>query len=258
MHDYIFQVIAAVGGVLVNVDSTESCPTAAIQEALDDDTAAVVHYLGKQTLEQLAEVVAVAEPRSIPVIVDAAAQLPPRSNLTEPVRLGAGLVVFSGGKALRGSQSSGLVVGKEELMGLLAAVELFLDGSDEEDHRRLARRRRADRQGIDDVRARVDEGDELFFPGGVPRVRIELLGDRTAPRRRAQHLHGRLGRWHVRRPDGPAVGRGPAGRPRSPRSADAGLERSASSGSPTSSGPVGSAPVLQCYVEVQLGPVDFN
>ena len=116
VHDYIFQVIAAVGGVLVNVDSTESCPTAAIQEALDDDTAAVVHYLGKQTLEQLAEVVAVAEPRSIPVIVDAAAQLPPRSNLTEPVRLGAGLVVFSGGKALRGSQSSGLVVGKEELI----------------------------------------------------------------------------------------------------------------------------------------------
>ena len=57
-----------------------------------------------------------AEPRGIPVIVDAAAQLPPRSNLTEPVRLGAGLVVFSGGKGLRGPQSSGLVVGKAELI----------------------------------------------------------------------------------------------------------------------------------------------
>ena len=107
-----FQVIAATGGVMVKVGSKESCPTAAIAEALDDDTAAVVHYLGKQTLEQLAEVVAVAEPRGIPVIVDAAAQLPPRSNLTEPVRLGAGLVVFSGGNGLRGPQSSGLVVGK--------------------------------------------------------------------------------------------------------------------------------------------------
>ena len=208
VHDYIFQVIAAVGGVLVKVGSTESCPTAAIEAALDDDTAAVVHYLGKQTLTQLAEVVAVAEPRGIPVIVDAAAQLPPRSNLTEPVRLGAGLVVFSGGKGLRGPQSSGLVVGKaelieaarmngspassvgrgmkvgkEELMGLLAAVELFLDGSDEEDYRRW----RADAElivagleGIDGVRATVDDGDELFFPGGVPRVRIELLGQRRA------------------------------------------------------------------------------
>ncbi|CAI8014650.1 Uncharacterized protein mlr3804 [Geodia barretti] len=97
------------------------------------------------------------------------------------------MVVFSGGKGLRGPQSSGLVVGKaklieaarmngspassvgrgmkvgkEELMGLLAAVELFLDGR------------------IDGVRATVDDGDELFFPGGVPRVRIELLGERTA------------------------------------------------------------------------------
>ena len=97
VHDYIFQVIAAAGGVLVKVGSTESCPIAVIEAALDDDTAAVVHYLGKQTLEQLAEVVAVAEPRGIPVIVDAAAQLPPRSNLTEPVRFGAGMVVFSGG-----------------------------------------------------------------------------------------------------------------------------------------------------------------
>ena len=208
VHDYIFQVIAAVGGVLVKVGSKESCPTSAIEAALDDDTAAIVHYLGKQTLEQLAEVVAVAEPRGIPVIVDAAAQLPPRSNLTEPVRLGAGLVVFSGGKGLRGPQSSGLVVGKaklieaarmngspassvgrgmkvgkEELMGLLAAVELFLDGSDQDDYRRW----RADAElivagleGIDGVRATVDDGDQLFFPGGVPRVRIELLGDRTA------------------------------------------------------------------------------
>ena len=115
-HDYLFQVIASAGGVLVKVGSKKSCPTAAIADALDDDTAAVLHYLGKQTLGQLAEVVAVAYPRGIPVIVDAAAQLPPRSNLTEPVRLGAGLVVFSGGKGLRSPQSSGLVVGKAELI----------------------------------------------------------------------------------------------------------------------------------------------
>ena len=253
VHDYIFQVIAAVGGVLVKVGSKESCPTSAIEAALDDDTAAVVHYLGKQTLAQLAEVVAVAEPRGIPVIVDAAAQLPPRSNLTEPVRLGAGLVVFSGGKGLRGPQSSGLVVGKaklieaarmngspassvgrgmkvgkEELMGLLAAVELFLDGSDQEDYRRW----RADAElivagleGIDGVRASVDDGDELFFPGGVPRVRIELLGQRTAdaygapaPRRRAQHLHGRLGRRNVRRPHDAPARRGRTRRPPPQRS----------------------------------------
>ena len=81
------------------------------------------------------------------------------------------------------SVGRGMKVGKEELMGLLAAVELFLDGSDQDDYRRW----RADAElivagleGIEDVRATVDDGDQLFFPGGVPRVRIELLGERTA------------------------------------------------------------------------------
>ena len=84
-------------------------------------------------------------------MVDAAAQLPPRANLKEIVELGADLVVFSGGKGMRGPQATGLVlgkpelvaaarlngspqsavgrgmkVGKEEIMGLLAAVELYL------------------------------------------------------------------------------------------------------------------------------------
>ena len=141
-------------------------------------------------------------------VVYAAAQVPARSNLTDPVRLGAGLVAFSGGKGLRGPQSSGLVVGKaelieaarmngspassvgrgmkvgkEELMGLLAEVELFLDGSDEEDYRHWCADAElivAGLQGIDDVRATVEDGDALFFPDGVPRVRIEMLGERTA------------------------------------------------------------------------------
>ena len=241
-HDYLFQVIASAGGVLVKVGSKESSPTAAIANALDDDTAAVLHYLGKQTLGQLAAVVAVAYPRGIPVIVDAAAQLPPRSNLTEPVRLGAGLVVFSGGKGLRSPQSSGLMVGKaeliqaasmngspassvgrrmkvgkEELMGLLAAVELFVDGSDQEDYRHWrtdAELIVAGLEGIDGVRATVDDGDQLFFPGGVPHVRIELLGKRTADEYGTPLRDGEpsifMGGWgpgRVRRPHDPC---GPA------------------------------------------------
>ena len=93
-------------------------------------------------------------------MVDAAAQLPPRSNLTELVEMGASLVTFSGGKGLCGPQNSGLVigqadcveavrinasphsaigrgmkVGKEEILGLIAAVDLFLSRSDDEDCR---------------------------------------------------------------------------------------------------------------------------
>ena len=87
----------------------------------------------------------------MPVLVDAAAQLPPVENLWKFTQMGADAAIFSGGKDLRGPQSSGLVlgkqwlvdacalngnpnhsigrpmkVGKEEMLGLLAAVERYL------------------------------------------------------------------------------------------------------------------------------------
>lgn len=231
-HAYLLQVIAATGGVPVKVGSKESCTTDSIETALNDKTAGVIYFLGKQTLRQLKEIISITDPRGIPVIVDAAAQLPPRSNLTMPVQIGAGLVVFSGGKGLRGPQSAGLVVGKkeltkaaimngspsssvgrgmkvgkEELMGLLAAVELFLDGNDEEDYRMW----RTDAEiiitglaGIENVIATIDDGDnadgdKLTFPSGVPRVRIELCGDRKSDMYTPRLLEGNpsifMGGW---------------------------------------------------------------
>jgi L-seryl-tRNA(Ser) seleniumtransferase len=88
----------------------------------------------------------------VPVIVDAADQIPPIANLWRFTRDdGADLAIFSGGKGLHGPQASGLVVGredliracransgpfdsiarpakvgKEEMLGLLAAVEWSL------------------------------------------------------------------------------------------------------------------------------------
>ncbi|MEU4233988.1 hypothetical protein AB0F17_57770 [Nonomuraea sp. NPDC026600] len=98
-----------------------------------------------------------AGPPAVPVIVDAAAQIPPLSSLWRfTTELGADAVIFSGGKGLRGPQSSGLVlgkrwivdrcrahaspnqqigrgmkVGKEELLGLYAAVEWTLEQDEE-------------------------------------------------------------------------------------------------------------------------------
>ncbi|MEV6154364.1 hypothetical protein AB0L53_28840 [Nonomuraea sp. NPDC052129] len=96
-------------------------------------------------------------PPAVPVIVDAAAQIPPVSSLWRfTTELGADAVILSGGKGLRGPQSSGLVlgkrwivdrcrahaspnqqigrgmkVGKEELLGLYAAVEWTLEQDEE-------------------------------------------------------------------------------------------------------------------------------
>jgi L-seryl-tRNA(Ser) seleniumtransferase len=103
---------------------------------------------GKITAKEFLEA---GKKAGVPVFNDAAAEVPPAENLTLLVKQGYDLVGFSGGKALRGPQASGLLlgradlieaahmnnnphsdtiartckVGKEEIMGLLAAVEVY-------------------------------------------------------------------------------------------------------------------------------------
>ncbi|MBI2688079.1 MAG: selenocysteine synthase [Acidobacteria bacterium] len=89
---------------------------------------------------------------NVPTFIDCAADAPPVENLTKYIKLGFSLVTFSGGKGIRGPQSAGLLMGrkdlieaarmnaspngdaigrgmkvnKEELVGMLAAIETFL------------------------------------------------------------------------------------------------------------------------------------
>ena len=97
------------------------------------------------------EWIAVGKERKVPLFIDAAADVPPVTRFAEYLHEGFDLVAFSGGKAIRGPQSSGLLlgrpeliaagqraispsmgigrgmkVGKEEIVGLLAAVEHFV------------------------------------------------------------------------------------------------------------------------------------
>lgn len=67
----------------------------------------------------LALTASVAGEYHIPVILDAAAMLPPVENLWQFSELGADLTVFSGGKDLHGPQASGLILGKKYLIALL-------------------------------------------------------------------------------------------------------------------------------------------
>jgi L-seryl-tRNA(Ser) seleniumtransferase len=88
-----------------------------IEAVLDAQTAGFVFVASPDSLPQLPTVVEVMHRHDLPVIVDAAAQLPPRENLHRYVGMGADLVVFSGGKALGGPQSSGLLIGQRKLIG---------------------------------------------------------------------------------------------------------------------------------------------
>ncbi len=143
------------GARLVEVGNAVQTFDWELEAAISERTAAVLYVAGahlRRGAMSLEDVVQIAHARGVPVVVDAAAQLPPAENLWRFTReLGADLAIFSGGKDLRGPQASGLIVGradlieacrlhgapnqhlgrpmkvgKEELVGLLAAVELYL------------------------------------------------------------------------------------------------------------------------------------
>ena len=125
-----------------------------LEQAIGPKTAAVAYVIASIVISRsslpLFRVVEIAHEHGVPVILDAAAELPPVSNLKKFIALGVDLVAFSGGKAIRGPNASGFVcgrkdlitacraqgsphfgigrpmkAGKEEIFGLLAAIELY-------------------------------------------------------------------------------------------------------------------------------------
>jgi L-seryl-tRNA(Ser) seleniumtransferase len=142
--------IRAVGVQMIEVDSREE-----FHAALGRRTAMIAllgtgEARGKIRLEEMAEA---GRKWNVPVLVDAAAELP--SNPNPYLSRGADLVAYSGGKIIRGPQCAGLLlgrkdlvqaawlnssphhafgrmmkVGKEEIMGMLAAVEAWVKTRD--------------------------------------------------------------------------------------------------------------------------------
>jgi len=124
-----------------------------LERVISPNTAAVAYiveheYSGGLSLETILPIV---HDRNVPVIVDAAAELPPVNNLWAYANKGVDLTIFSGGKDIRGPQSTGLIVGrkdlidacvyhscpnhsigrgmkvgKEEIMGFLTALDIYL------------------------------------------------------------------------------------------------------------------------------------
>ena len=147
--------IRQAGGVLVEIGSETGASAQELESAVNEHTAAVFVFYKDQLMQgqvPLEQQIEIAHRHALPVVVDAAAQLPPVENLWRINQMGADLVLFSGGKGLCGPQSSGLILGrsdlveacafhacprpyigrpmkagKEEIVGLLAAVRWFLN-----------------------------------------------------------------------------------------------------------------------------------
>jgi L-seryl-tRNA(Ser) seleniumtransferase len=86
-----------------------------------------VYVVSATSQPALAEVVDRAHRFRLPVLVDAAGELPPRENLKAIAATGADLIAFSGGKAIRGPQSTGLLCGRRDLIAAAAVQMLDMD-----------------------------------------------------------------------------------------------------------------------------------
>lgn len=146
--------VRQVGVKIVEIGTDSETKPEDLERALNDKTAAVVWFqnalTGRADLP-LQTVIEIANRANVPVIVDAADQVPPVENLWKYTQMGAAIAIFSGGKDIAGPQASGLVfgrqeiieamrvngnpnasigrpmkVGKEEMVGLLTAVKLYL------------------------------------------------------------------------------------------------------------------------------------
>jgi len=160
------------GITFVEVETLDDC-----EKAFTDRTV-MTHFFnaaeeGKISREDW---VRVAHAHGVPAMNDAAADVPPISNLWNYTQMGFDLVIFSGGKGLRGPQNAGLLLGKKEL---IEAAAINNSPNDEAVGRGM---KVAKEQiigmvaAIDWFTSQTDEGLEAEFHKKAERVAAELKG----------------------------------------------------------------------------------
>lgn len=110
------------GANLITVPDSVS----ALGEAITEKTAAIYIFAGtvyEWTTPKLSLIISIAHQYHVPVIVDAAAQLPPKSLLSYyTVDLGADAVIFSGGKFINAPQTTGFILGKHNIIDHMKTI----------------------------------------------------------------------------------------------------------------------------------------
>jgi L-seryl-tRNA(Ser) seleniumtransferase len=183
------------GVQIVEVETRED-----LERAVNPKTAMMLFYNNnnKEGKIQDEEFVQLGKKHGIPTFNDAAADVPPVDNLWKYTKMGFDLVTFSGGKGIRGPQSAGLLLGrkdlidaarknappngntvgrgmkvnKEEMLGMLAALELYLEKDHAKEQREFEKRAEEIRKAAASVPGVTAE---IFVPevaNHVPHVRV--------------------------------------------------------------------------------------
>lgn len=111
------------GAHFVEVESLDD-----YQKAFNDRTV-MAHFFNAAEHGQISreDWIRIARDHKVPSFNDAAADVPPISNLWNYTKMGFDLVTFSGGKGIRGPQNAGLLLGRKDLIAAAAATNSPFD-----------------------------------------------------------------------------------------------------------------------------------
>jgi len=116
-YDYNLEIA---GARIREIGHVHATTTRDLEDAINEKTAAVVYFVfdPQDGVLRLDTVLEIAHKHGIPVIVDAAAELPPKENFAKFVRMRADLVLFSGGKDIGAPNDTGIILGRRDLVAL--------------------------------------------------------------------------------------------------------------------------------------------
>ena len=118
-HNAYDKAIEGAGGRIIEIGDADETLEYELEGVLQEGVAGVFYFVSinfERASMPLDKVIELAHRYNTPVIVDAAAQLPPVENLWKFTQMGADLAIFSGGKTLCGPQDSGLILGRKALI----------------------------------------------------------------------------------------------------------------------------------------------
>jgi L-seryl-tRNA(Ser) seleniumtransferase len=115
-YDYIVQ---TTGAEIIEIGEERETTSQDLEQGIAKEKISSVLYFAYDPQDgvlPLDQVIKISNAHGIPVIVDAAAELPPAQNLKKFLDMGADLVIFSGGKDLGAPNDTGLVLGRRDLV----------------------------------------------------------------------------------------------------------------------------------------------